>query len=122
MNTLRWFLLVCTALALVGFIALLTIADGFRRSFGASEHGPLLVILPLAVALVFLGALVWPEPKALRHIAAVMALILAGLSLRVFQESAFIGSLGLVYSGLWGGMVLADGLAGWERTSTVITG
>lgn len=102
MNTLRWFLLVCTALALVGFIALLTIADRFRRSFGASEHGPLLVILPLAVALVFLGALVWPEPKALRHIAAVMALILAGLSLRVFQESAFIGSLGLVYSGLWG--------------------
>jgi hypothetical protein len=30
-----------------------------------------------------------------------MALIVAGLSIWVFQESAFIGSLGLIYSGLW---------------------
>lgn len=102
MNTLRWILVVGTASAMIGFIVLLTIADGFRRSFGASEHGPLVAILPLIAALLFLGALVWPEPKALRHVAAVMALILAGLSIWVFQESAFIGSLGLIYSGLWG--------------------
>ena len=102
MNALRWFLAVSTASAMIGFIVLLTLADGFRRSFGASENGPWVAILPLVMALLFLGALVWPEPKALRHVAAITALILAGLSIWVFRESAFVGSLGLIYSGLWG--------------------
>lgn len=102
MNTLRWLLVVGTASAMIGFIALLIVADGFRRSFGASENGPLVAILPLIAMLLFLGALLWPEQRALRHAAAVMALILVGLSIWVFRESVFVGSLGLIYSGLWG--------------------
>jgi hypothetical protein len=62
----------------------------------------LLAILPVLMALLFLCALMLPEPQALRHAAAVMAVVLAGLSLWVFRETAFIGSLGLIYSGLWG--------------------
>lgn len=102
MNTLRWLLVACTGSTLIGFSVLLMIAGGFRRSFGASEHGPLITLLPFVVALIFLGALVWPEPRLLRQVAAIMALFLAGWSFWVLQESAFVGSLGLIYSGLWG--------------------
>lgn len=102
MNTLRWVLIIATAATLIGFIALLMMADGFRRSFGASEHGPLFAVLPILMGLVLLCALILTEPQVLRHVAAVMALILAGLSIWVFRETAFIGSLGLIYSGLWG--------------------
>lgn len=102
MNTLRWFLAASTTLAMIGFVVLLIIADGFRRSFGASENGPLVAILPLTVMMLFLGALLWPEQRALRHVAAIMSLILVGLSIWVLQESFFIGFLGLIYSVLWG--------------------
>ncbi len=102
MNTLRWFLVIATALATIGFLALLTLADGFRRSFGASENGPWMALLPLLAAGLFLAALLWPEPRALRHAAAVVVLILTAGSIWILRESAFIGSVGLLYSGLWG--------------------
>ncbi len=102
MNALRWFLVIATALAAIGFVALLTLADGFRRSFGASENGPWVAVLPILAAGLLLAALLWPEPRALRHAAAVAVLILAACSVWVLRESAFVGSLGLVYSGLWG--------------------
>lgn len=102
MNALRWLMMIGTAAAMIGFVALLALADGFRRSFGASENGPLVAILPLMTGLLFLGALLWPEQRALQHVAAITALILAGLSIWVLQESGFVGSVGLIYSGLWG--------------------
>lgn len=101
MNTLRWVLASATALATIGFVALLVVAEGFRRSFGATENGPWTIGLPLAVMLLFLAALLLPGQRVLLHIAAALALALIGCSIWVLRESAFIGTMGLLYAGLW---------------------
>jgi hypothetical protein len=101
MNALRWFLASITALVTIGFVVLLVVADGFRRSFGASENGPLIVVLPLTVMLLLLASLLLPGQRVLLHVAAAVALVLVGCSVWVLGESAFVGSMGLLYSGLW---------------------
>ncbi len=101
MNALRWLLVASTALVTIGFVVLLVVADGFRRSFGASENGPLVVGLPLAMMLLFLASLLLPGQRMLLHVAAAGALVLAGCSVWVLRESAFMGVMGLLYSGLW---------------------
>lgn len=101
MNSLRWFLVACTALLAIGFIALLIFADGFRRSFGASDNGPWIVALPLTAMFLFLASLVFPGQRALLHLAAVVALVLAGGSVWLLHESGFMGTMGLLYAGLW---------------------
>jgi multisubunit Na+/H+ antiporter MnhG subunit len=70
MSALRWILASATALVMVGFIALLGFADSFRRSFGASENGPLVALLPVTAILVFLAGLIFPGQRALLHVAA----------------------------------------------------
>ena len=101
MNALRWSLAFVTAAAMIGYAVLLVAADGFRRSFGASENGPLVAGLPLAVMLLFLASLALPEQRALLHATAAVALVVAGCSIWVLQESAFVGITGLLYCGLW---------------------
>lgn len=102
MNTLRWLLASATALVTIGFVALLVVADGFRRSFGASENGPWMIGLPLTVMLLLLASLLLPGQRVLLHVAAATALALAGASVWVLRESVFVGTTGLLYSGLWG--------------------
>jgi hypothetical protein len=101
MNALRWSLAFATALVTIGFVVLLVLADGFRRSFGASENGPLLIGLPLTAMLLFLASLLLPGQRMLLHVAAALALALAGCSVWVLRESVFVGTMGLLYSGLW---------------------
>jgi hypothetical protein len=102
MNSLRWTLATATALLTISFVALLILADGFRNSFGASENEPWIAGLPLAVMFIFLASLLLPKLRALLHVTATTALALTGCSLWVLQESIFVGTMGLLYAGLWG--------------------
>lgn len=101
MNALRWVLLLGTALVAVGFVALLVLADGFRRSFGASENGPWILALPLTAMFIFATSLAFPGQRALLHMAALLALALAVGSVWILHESGFIGTLGILYAGSW---------------------
>ena len=100
-EVLRWALATVTALVAVSFVALLVFADGFRRSFGASANGPLTIGVPLAVMLVVLASLLWPGQRMLLHVTAAVVLGLAACSVWVLGESAFLGTAGLLFSGLW---------------------
>ena len=101
MQILRWILVSSTALVAAGFLGLLAVADGFRRSFGASENGPWTVVVPLTVMLLFLAALLVPGQRMLLHVAAVVAVVLAAASVWTLRESVFIGLMGLLYSAAW---------------------
>jgi len=101
MNILRWMLAAGTALVAAGFVALLVMADSFRRSFGASDNGPLVMAVPLAVMAVFLASLLLPGQRVLLHVAAAVALGLAACSVWIMRESVFLGVMGLLYAGLW---------------------
>jgi cytochrome c-type biogenesis protein CcmH/NrfG len=82
-------------------VALLVLADGFRRSFGASENGPLVAVVPLTVIIVLFAALLLPGQRVLLHAAAAMAVVLAAGSVWILRETVFMGAIGLLYSGLW---------------------
>lgn len=101
MAALRWTLIVVTALTGVGWILLALWADSFRRSFGASPVAAVTAVLPVAFLALILAALLLPEVKWLQHLAAAAAAA-AGLGCIVLMaETVFVGSLGLVYIGLW---------------------
>lgn len=73
MTALRWILGVIAAVFAGGFVFLVLVTNGFRRSFGASEHGPLFIGLPVVALALLLAALVVPACKPLLHLAAVAA-------------------------------------------------
>lgn len=73
MTALRWILGIIAAVFAGGFVFLVIISNGFRRSFGASEHGPLFIGLPMAALAVLLAALIFPAYKPLLQVAAVAA-------------------------------------------------
>lgn len=60
MTPLRWVMAGLAALAGAGWLFLILLANGFRRSFGASENGLLVVVGPLLVALAVLLAALAP--------------------------------------------------------------
>jgi hypothetical protein len=60
MTTLRWISCVALVLLAVGYVAVFILASNFRRSFGASATGPLLLVVPL---LVIAGLVWWIAPK-----------------------------------------------------------
>ena len=101
MSGLRWTLFAVTAMLAAGFLALLVLADNFRRSFGASRNGPLVAVLPLVVMGIFLASLLFPGQRVLLHAAAVVAVALVAACLWVMRESVFVGFMGLIYAGLW---------------------
>ena len=93
--------MVITALTTVGYFTLAIIGGGFRRSLGASEHGPWLVVVPPAIMMMFLASLLMPGNRMLLHGVAGLAVLLAGASLWLLWDSVFMGLLGLGYAGLW---------------------
>jgi len=101
MDALQWVLATVTALVAVGFLALLTWVDGFRRSFSASADGPLTAGAPLVVMLLLLASLLWPGQRMLLHVTAAVVLALAACSAWGPRESVFLGVAGLLFSGLW---------------------
>jgi hypothetical protein len=101
MNAVRWILATVTAIVATAFVAFVLHANGFRRSFGASDNGPLVMGVPLAVMLVLLTSLLLPGQRILLHAAAVVAVGLAVCSVWMLRESVFLGVMGLAYCGLW---------------------
>ena len=99
--TLRWILGLVLTIASAGFVALMVIAGGFRRSFGASDKGTPFVILALVCAAVILASLVWPERRVLMHVAAVvMAAFCVGLVF-LARDTASTALLGAIYAAAW---------------------
>jgi hypothetical protein len=101
MIALRWTLILVTALTGAGWILLALWADSFRRSFGASPTAALTVVLPAAFLALMLAALLLPEVRWLQHVAAAAAVVAAVACGFFLAESVFVGSVGLVYIGLW---------------------
>lgn len=79
---LRWPLFIILALGVAGFLLLLSLAGGFRRSFGASDIHPLVAVLPPVAAGILLAALLLPGQAWLLHSAALTALLVAALCIR----------------------------------------
>jgi hypothetical protein len=86
-----------------GFAVLAWLALGFRRSFGASRIGTFFVAAPLLVAALFLTSLVFDDALPLLHIAAGVALVLAGLCVAGARKIGPLtaGAL-LLWLALWG--------------------
>lgn len=102
MNALRWILGSITLLFGGGFVFLMIVGNAFRKSFGASETSPLVIVLPLIGFALLFGAILFPGSKALLHTAAVAALGLAGFCLWIiFKESAPSMWLAVVYLIAW---------------------
>lgn len=102
MNALRWTLGLNTAFFGGGYLFLFLVSNGFRRSFGASEDNPLLMILPLAATALLLGSVLFPAQKALLHIAAVTAVALVAFCIgALIKESATVMWFALLYFAAW---------------------
>jgi hypothetical protein len=99
--TLRGSLLGITIVAAVTWFAFNAAGDSFRRSFGASENGPLLVVVPLLFVAILVSALFMPERRLLLHIGAGAAVIILGASIWISRETLFVASLGVAYAAAW---------------------
>lgn len=102
MNTLRWILGSIAVLFGGGFVALALQGNAFRKSFGASEHNPLLLGLPVAGVLLLLIAILFPSSKPLLHVAAVSALgLLAFCFWQICREGATALWFAVAYLTTW---------------------
>jgi phosphatidylglycerophosphate synthase len=101
MNTLRIILIVVTSLVALSWIALLTMANGFRRSFGASENAAWKLVLPVAVLTLLLASLLAPNHRWLLHVSAVVVVALVAGCSWLWRESPAMSVLGLSYCALW---------------------
>jgi hypothetical protein len=101
MNALRWLLVVVTALVGVAWVLLIAWADSFRRSFGASPNSALMLVAPIVVLALILASLLLPDTKWLQHVVAALAVAVAVGCIVLMAETAVMGSLGLIYIGLW---------------------
>ncbi|MGC3956686.1 MAG: hypothetical protein QM813_01595 [Verrucomicrobiota bacterium] len=112
MNTLRWILGTIAVLFGGGFVALCLLGNAFRKSFGASEHGPLFVGLPLAALGLLLAAILAPSSKPLLHVAALAAAGLIGFCLwQIFAHGEIPLWFAVTYLGTWFGYYW---LAAWR--------
>jgi hypothetical protein len=101
-TTLRWILGLIIALLGGGYVILLVVSNGLRKSFGASETNPLLVVLPLVAVAVLAAALVWPANRTLLHIAAIAAVGLIGFCVwQMISESVTVLWFGIIYLVAW---------------------
>ena len=102
MNALRWILGSITVLFGSGFVFLMIVGSAFRKSFGASETSPLVVVLPLLGFLLLFGAILFPGSKLILHAAAMAAIGLVGFCLWIiFKESALSMWLAVGYLIAW---------------------
>ena len=101
MQGLRWTLGILTLIATGGWVTLAIIGGGFRRSFGASDNGQWMIVVPVLVAALVIASLLAPERRALLHgVAVIMVLLMIGC-LVIARETAFVATLGIVYALGW---------------------
>ncbi len=102
MNTLRWILGTIAVVLGGGFVVLVVLGNSFRKSLGASEHGPLFIGLPVLGVALLLAAILFPSSKPLLHIAAVAALGLVGFCLwQIFTQGEAPLWFAVAYCGTW---------------------
>ena len=102
MTALRWILGLIAAFFGGGFVFLVVLSNAFRKSFGASEHGPLFIGLPVVGIGLLLAAILFPASKPLLHIAAVAALSLIGFCLwQIFAHGEIPLWFAVVYLVAW---------------------
>lgn len=78
MTALRWSLGCIAVLFGVGFVVLALLGSAFRRSFGASGHGPWFILLPALAMMLIFASVLFPLNRPLLHVAAVVALGMLG--------------------------------------------
>ena len=98
---LRWLLGIVAAAIVCGWLALGSLAGGFRRSFGASESPIWLTGLPVLAGALVIASLLWPDRSPLMHAVAVVMLGLVVGSVILARETLFVASLGVLYSAAW---------------------
>ena len=102
MNTLRWVLGTIAVVGGGGFVILVVLGNTFRKSFGASEHGPSFIGIPVLGIALLLAAILFPSYKPLLHVGAVAALGLVGFCLwQIFSEGGAPLWFAVVYLALW---------------------
>jgi hypothetical protein len=101
MTGARWILGGTAGLVAAFWIAFSIFADGFRRSFGASENAAWKLLVPLAVTVLLAASTLWPAQRALLHVTLVVVLALGVGSLWLMREAPFLATLGVAYSALW---------------------
>ncbi len=112
MIALRWILGLSTGGVLFGTIVLMVVANGYRKSFGASATNPLILALPyLALAIMF-GGILLPGQRWLFHLGALTA---ATLLITCVVQMSDISLVGILYAALW---LLYYWLAAWRVAPT----
>lgn len=102
MNTLRWILGIIAVGFAGGFVFLAILSNMFRRSFGASEHGPLFFILPVVGFALLLGSIFFPAVRPLLHLSAVAAgALLVSCLWGIFTHGEISFWVVVAYLGLW---------------------
>lgn len=102
MTTLRWILGMIAVLFVGGFVFLVLVANGFRKSFGASEYSPMFIALPVIGMLLLLGGVAFPFSKPLLHTAAVAAVGLVCFCLwQIFREGDAPLWFAIAYLAAW---------------------
>jgi len=101
MTGLRWTLGIVIVLVTAGWVALITIASNFRRSFGGSEQSPLLFIASVMALTLVMASVAWPERRALLHVVAVLMLAWCVGCVFLARDTVFAATLGLIYAAGW---------------------
>lgn len=102
MNALRWMLGIIAAVFGGGFVVLVVLANAFRSSFGATEHGPWFIGPPVVASGLLLAAILYPSSKPLLHSAALAALGLASVCLwLILAQGETSLWFALVYLATW---------------------
>jgi hypothetical protein len=115
MNALRWALGLTIGTLTAGYVLLWMLSSAFRRSSGASENHPFLLVLPVIGAALLLGSILFPSHRPLLHASAVAGLGMAGFCVwQIVSESATILWLGMILIAAW---FVFYGLAAWNIPS-----
>ena len=101
MIALRWIIGLVTVIVALGAIALNVIGGGFRRSFGASDNSPLVIVVTLIVTGLVIASVVWPERRGLMHIVAILMVGLCIGCVFLARETVFVATIGALYAAAW---------------------
>ena len=101
MTALRWILGSIAAAVAGAWVAFVVLAEGFRRSFGASPRGPAAALLPALVAGLVVLTLAAPERRPLLHfVAALLVTLVAGCAL-IAREAPVVAAGGALFAAAW---------------------
>lgn len=101
MQALRWTLGIVSGVVGIGWVVLGVFGNSFRASFGASAVDGITRLGPLIVMALVLASVVGPGNRVLLHVTAVVVAAACVGGAMVMRESAFVGTLCLLYCTAW---------------------